>query len=263
MKAIFVTIGTLAVIWVLICVHFGSHITPDPESCHIWPEHTFVLSLARRRDKRDHMTKMLEKLDIPFEFIDGVDTQEFNVESACPSSAQPIGKIGCALAHVKAFEHIASQPGSDDTWFLFFQDDVAPTVPDVKERMAIALDKATSVGSEVVYFGFCLDVIDFMQCVPIGVHQWQGGVACPHAIALTKRAAAAFATSLRPCTKNADISMKTVMRQLNGTFVAKSPYSYWNPGGQFMFQKTITSAGLFEQARSHLNSDIRHATSSA
>jgi glycosyl transferase family 25 len=81
---------------------------------------TFVISLERATQRREHMSEQLGRLHLPFEFFDAVDgpalSEEqvrgvYDEERARQTFWGPLnrGEIGCALSHIGAWRMIAEQ----------------------------------------------------------------------------------------------------------------------------------------------------------
>jgi glycosyl transferase family 25 len=105
----------------------------------------FVLNLKRSPERREHMTRALNRLDIPFEFIDAVDGAALSdgeikkvVSSGYSQSLGfkiPRGYLGCALSHRIALQTIVER-GIDVG--IVFEDDTDLS-DDFAERVGAAL----------------------------------------------------------------------------------------------------------------------------
>jgi glycosyl transferase, family 25 len=89
-----------------------------------------VISLAADAERRARMRAQLDRLGLPFRFLDGVDGRamtEKEREQAAPARALrywshlTAGEIGCALSHLAAIRAIASGP---HPYGVVFEDDV-------------------------------------------------------------------------------------------------------------------------------------------
>lgn len=79
--------------------------------------HVFVVSMLRSTERRQHVINLLGSLGIKFSFFDAVDGFELSeddrlklagnddIKSYCGHELSP-GEIGCALSHIKLYEHI-------------------------------------------------------------------------------------------------------------------------------------------------------------
>ncbi|HUC24744.1 MAG TPA: glycosyltransferase family 25 protein [Streptosporangiaceae bacterium] len=88
----------------------------------------YVINLARSPDRRAHMTAELQKVGVPYEFVDGVDGQDLDLadpQVVHPSVLKPgwpsPGTAGCAFGHLRAYEKILAD---DLDWALVLEDDV-------------------------------------------------------------------------------------------------------------------------------------------
>ncbi len=95
---------------------------------------TFVLSLRDNTTRRKSISEKLEKLDIPFEFIDAVDGRDGLAEEDAAlidrDSSIRHGRIlsdpeyACALSHINAYRRIVKE---DIAYALIFEDDAIPS----------------------------------------------------------------------------------------------------------------------------------------
>jgi GR25 family glycosyltransferase involved in LPS biosynthesis len=100
---------------------------------------TYVINLARCKERRRHITRQLELCGLAWELVEGVDarkagdailgpryvTAEFKAAASGPPTAERgslrPGAVTCALAHKLAFERLIAEGGS---WSLVLEDDV-------------------------------------------------------------------------------------------------------------------------------------------
>jgi GR25 family glycosyltransferase involved in LPS biosynthesis len=96
----------------------------------------YVISLPQSKDRREYVTKELEKVNMDFEFFDAVDgRKEYeNLRTSCLEKniigqkaydeLSP-GALGCLLSHRGIYEkeYLSMKPG-DDYWILIMEDDV-------------------------------------------------------------------------------------------------------------------------------------------
>lgn len=90
-----------------------------------------VLNLARSLDRRKRMMAMLDKLDVPYEFVEATDGNTLSAEDlakyseplALKAEGRPLskGEIGCALSHLKIYQRLLA---SEDECYLILEDDV-------------------------------------------------------------------------------------------------------------------------------------------
>lgn len=231
--------------------------------------HTYVLNLPRRQDKKRHMQRMLQGLGLRGQdvtWVPGHDAQWDGVGGACASTKLGPGKLGCSLGHLRAFDAIAKRrrgDDNDDAWYLFFQDDAEPALPPatVRARMVEALRRSKKEGRHAVYFSCCDFWPSTLRGKPVDAHRWELGVACPHAIALTRSAAVHFADHIRRnmCHVPCDFAMRDVAKRLGATVVLGRRFNPALPFAQFWRRgrpDLIHDKGLFGQRRGDLSSDI-------
>jgi len=87
----------------------------------------YVINLARSADRRMHMSVELQKVGIPYEFVDGVEGQDLDLTN--PQVIDPSvlatdwfrpGIAGCALSHLRVYEKILLD---NLDWALVLEDD--------------------------------------------------------------------------------------------------------------------------------------------
>ncbi len=90
----------------------------------------YVISLATDAERRARLAAQFDGLDLPFQFLDGVDGRclsEKTLEQAAPPHRRRYwshltrGEVGCALSHLAAIKKIAAGP---DPFGAVFEDDV-------------------------------------------------------------------------------------------------------------------------------------------
>ena len=106
---------------------------------------TFVISLSRSNDRRQHIQNQLDKLGIKFEIIEAVDGSKLAAstihdfkairKTAYPDGIKqswdvPEGVIGCSLSHLKVYQEIVNRKIELS---VVLEDDATPT----KELLAI------------------------------------------------------------------------------------------------------------------------------
>ena len=81
----------------------------------------FVINLKRSRERRDHTTKQLNDLGVPFQIIEAIDGVELSdqeirnnrdygiYKSGCHSSYLRKEEIGCVLSHLKIFRKMIDE----------------------------------------------------------------------------------------------------------------------------------------------------------
>jgi glycosyl transferase, family 25 len=117
--------------------------------------HAYVINLARSPERRVKVASQLQKIGIPYEFVDGVDGAD--IELADPRVIDPSlletdwfrpGIAGCAFSHLRVYEKILAD-GLD--WALVLEDDVK--LPNDLARLVEAAAGHLD-GAEVVLLNF-------------------------------------------------------------------------------------------------------------
>jgi glycosyl transferase family 25 len=98
-----------------------------------------VINLPRSTDRREHVTRQMAQLGIPYEFVDAVEGRELSAaqraelvdEAAVARSPRWLtpGTIGCTLSHRAAYQQV--RDGDDEVGFVVEDDVVLP--PDAAE----------------------------------------------------------------------------------------------------------------------------------
>lgn len=119
--------------------------------------HVFVINLARDVNRRNSIREQLEKLELEFEFVSGVDGSNLTEEERSTlyddrgaklhrSRSLVPAEIGCALSHLDVYQSIIDR---DIDCALVLEDDVI--LPPTLERFLNASEKHLEVESPVVW----------------------------------------------------------------------------------------------------------------
>ncbi|OIV47205.1 hypothetical protein BK025_05995 [Sodalis sp. TME1] len=74
----------------------------------------FIINLARSVERRESIEKQLNKLHLPYEFIEAIDGHALTLEEIRQHTrplnyAFKLGEIGCSLSHLKVYREICER----------------------------------------------------------------------------------------------------------------------------------------------------------
>jgi glycosyl transferase family 25 len=177
----------------------------------------FVISLERALDRRAVITEQMDRLGLPFEFVDGVDGKQLSDDEVSELYDKKrayrqegrrfsLGEIGCALSHIKAYRKIVED---DIPCALILEDDawLTPSIVGVLEAMegkftpdlnGVVLLQERSSGvfkkrGQTIRF-----IDDLFVCNEVDSAQWA------HAYVVTRTSAQSLIEALVPVTHTAD-----------------------------------------------------------
>jgi glycosyl transferase, family 25 len=120
----------------------------------------FVINLARSADRRAHIIAELQKTNLDYEIITGIDGRDLDLSdpaiadpSVISANRLPAGTVGCALSHIEAYQRIIAE-GADEA--LILEDDV--NLPDDLGSVIDALAEYLT-GAEVALLNYHADEV--------------------------------------------------------------------------------------------------------
>lgn len=226
-----------------------------------------VINLKSDVAKREHITRELTKLGIPFSIFEAYNGRDPEIQKEIVSACNGPPRIGfgtysCAKSHLLVYEEIVNEPDFDESkWYTVFEDDAAAMEEPTKVRSTMA--KLVQIAEErgdtdYIYFGMGPYIRNFPLLSywvinkRLDEHLWRGPTLATHAIAFRGAFLKELIVEMQgvPCKGHIDEKFSRFSNR-NMLYFRKE-YNPWFPASQFFRNSDvpdtdIVGEGLFSQ----------------